>query len=575
MTIYAHWGWKNNADMIARGVRPLGYLDGTVLDATYGLGNFWTDWRPEHLTAVDLHPDKGAVTADFRHLPFPDGGFDSVVFDPGYKLCLDDQTEVLTRRGWLSCDDVKVGDAAYSLNVDSGLAEWRPITALHVYDREPTEVVACEGKNLDFVATLGHKWPVASPTGQRHWVTSSTFRSTDRVQMAARWANVPEVPTYSDAFVELVAWFWTEGHIDKPGTYVDITQSHRVNAGHCARIRRCLESCYGPAVDGFRRNGRTAAAVAWRVRRGERNDTFILSASAGAQLVAVAPDRVPSLSFLESLTERQLDLFVETSMDGDGTRTRGGHRLTQKRQDQADAFAVACILAGRPLTQIHRDNGNGHVVTLKNRQFSKPTRAPLTQEVRNVRVWCPTVEGNHTWLARRNGRIYFTGNSGTPGQGGPASSDANYGITEALSWQERYQLMFDGMTECARVSRRYVLVKCMDQVSSGHVRWQTVDLTIHGARVGLDRVDHFDLPGYREQPKDRTRRCSDCDGTGARFLDGTGTCLDCDGAGFVPVAQQHAARNWSTLLVFRKLRPGRHTYHHAFPELRLLPDGDD
>lgn len=251
MTIYAHWGWKNNADMIARGVRPLGYLDGTVLDATHGLGNFWTDWRPEHLTAVDLHPDKGAVTADFRHLPFPDGGFDSVAFDPGYKL------------------------------------------------------------------------------------------------------------------------------------------------------------------------------------------------------------------------------------------------------------------------------------------------------------------------------------NGKPSAGGPADSDANYGVDEPRTWQDRYQLIFDGMTECARVSRRYVLVKCMDQVSSGHVRWQTVDLTIHGARVGLDRVDHFDLPGYREQPKDRTRRCSDCDGTGARFLDGTGTCLDCDGAGFVPVAQQHAARNWSTLLVFRKLRPGRHTYHHAFPELRLLPDGDD
>lgn len=77
--------WPTNADMIAE-VARLGYLDGTVLDATYGLhGGFWKVWRPDELTTNDLrHPADHAWS--YRDLPLPDAAFDVVVFDPDYKL---------------------------------------------------------------------------------------------------------------------------------------------------------------------------------------------------------------------------------------------------------------------------------------------------------------------------------------------------------------------------------------------------------------------------------------------------------------------------------------------------------
>jgi hypothetical protein len=46
-------------------------------------------------------------------------------------------------------------------------------------------------------------------------------------------------PKWSDAFVELVAWFWTEGWAGSGGQ-VTITQSEKANPGHCARIRAAL-----------------------------------------------------------------------------------------------------------------------------------------------------------------------------------------------------------------------------------------------------------------------------------------------------------------------------------------------
>lgn len=76
--------WRNNAALIAD-VARLGYLDGTVLDATHGEGTFWRDWQPAQLTTNDLHKPAD-LNADYRYLPFPARSFDAVVFDPPYKL---------------------------------------------------------------------------------------------------------------------------------------------------------------------------------------------------------------------------------------------------------------------------------------------------------------------------------------------------------------------------------------------------------------------------------------------------------------------------------------------------------
>lgn len=82
--------YKTNGGLILA-LRQLGYLNDTdaILDPTYGLGVFWSEWRPTNLYTSDLNPEKigpfGEVS-DFTDLPWDDGAFDAVVFDPPYKL---------------------------------------------------------------------------------------------------------------------------------------------------------------------------------------------------------------------------------------------------------------------------------------------------------------------------------------------------------------------------------------------------------------------------------------------------------------------------------------------------------
>lgn len=80
--------WTDNGHLIADAGK-LGYIYGEVLDPTYGYGTFWNQFKPDGLVACDLDPEKnplGDHPVDFTDLPWPDNSFDTVVFDPPYKL---------------------------------------------------------------------------------------------------------------------------------------------------------------------------------------------------------------------------------------------------------------------------------------------------------------------------------------------------------------------------------------------------------------------------------------------------------------------------------------------------------
>lgn len=95
-SIQAFYPWSTNAELIADIATGLGYITewDRVLDCTYGLGKFWDLYRPKMLVKSDINPRFDDVDKqDFTQLPYADGTFDVVVFDPPYKLNGTDQGE--------------------------------------------------------------------------------------------------------------------------------------------------------------------------------------------------------------------------------------------------------------------------------------------------------------------------------------------------------------------------------------------------------------------------------------------------------------------------------------------------
>lgn len=93
-----------------------------------------------------------------------------------------------------------------------------------------------------------------------------------------------------------------------------------------------------------------------------------------------------------------------------------------------------------------------------------------------------------------------------------------------------------GLFECERVTKPggLLMVKCSNQIESGHYRPSARNLAAFADLIGLTQIDEFifTTPKARAQPA-RTRK------------DGT------------PSVQHHARNNTSTLLVYRKHKPRR------------------
>lgn len=96
--------------------------------------------------------------------------------------------------------------------------------------------------------------------------------------------------------------------------------------------------------------------------------------------------------------------------------------------------------------------------------------------------------------------------------------DATYGVGTRTNTRDRRALIFRGLSEAFRVSRKYVLVKSQDQISSGKYQPLTFEIWAHARGIGAVLIDQLFVTGRREQPFN-TR-------------------------------QLHARRDYSTLLVF-------------------------
>ena len=465
-----------NAELIAQAaslwIRP----QDLVMDVTLGRGLWWTQYQHDgdfigHDIALD--------GVDFRSLPEKTGSVDVVTFDPPY-VCVSLDTEILTDRGWKKYDEViAVAHSALTLNMSTGKTEWNKIEKIGVYPAG-NRMVSIEGNAHSSLTTPNHRWPVQSKKSVLTFIRSDGFKVDHRVPIKAEYADAPTTSVFSDALVEVVSWFWTEGTIERakdgvsPLGYCNIVQKFDTT-DNCDRIRAALSGAFGLPVEKFPRVGRVTDGVPrWRESRDGHKAVFWLSSDAGRLVQSLAPERVPTHSFLLSLTPSQLKLFVEVSMLADGHTTLTGARsLGQKSRAAAEAFQFAAILAGHATSIRPYRTPYGydmHTVRLKMRSTFKPSRNTVTIVDAPTAVWCP-VTTNGTWLARRNGTTYFTGNC-VGGRETTTIPDMHnrFGLTNAPDSPGGVdQLIADGLSECARVltPRGRLFLKSCNYVSSG------------------------------------------------------------------------------------------------------------
>lgn len=356
--------------------------------------------------------------------------------------CVDEETEILTKRGWLKHNELQVGDIALTLNHEVGRSEWQPVLAVNRFEVADYPMISLEGNCHSSLTTLNHRWPIlhrrmhsGAYSLSREWTTSEQLNTNHQIISGAQ-CNCPDQKIYSDAFVEIIAWFWTEGHITNTKTQtrrpgIVISQSITANPKNVQRIESALTILFGPSSDSIynHRYLNQEALPKWKKKKRVTRDEveFRLNFAASEKILAIAPNRKVKREFILQLTLDQLRLFIDISNRADGSYPNtddGVVFISQKDPDALDALELAAILAG------HRTRRYFSKTLTKGRDgtFYSPNTL-YVGKIQSIRIdkryvypksvlytgvtWCPTTP-NSSWLARRNGITHFTGNSQDP-----------------------------------------------------------------------------------------------------------------------------------------------------------------
>src|SRR5258708_2820553 len=168
-------------------------------------------------------------------------------------FCVDEQTEILTQRGWITHHSLEAGDVVLSLDSETREICWEPVLSVHRFEHDGP-LTRWNSQKMDALTTPNHRWLVetrrrAVPGGTTAFLGQPAFRTTE--ELAGRYDYIitgggtpvcfAPAPVYADEFVELIGWVITEGHYQSAPGYqargVVLAQDAGVNPGYAERIR--------------------------------------------------------------------------------------------------------------------------------------------------------------------------------------------------------------------------------------------------------------------------------------------------------------------------------------------------
>lgn len=334
--------------------------------------------------------------------------------------CCDADTEILTKRGWLRHDQLIAGDMALTLNPSSRQIEWQPVRNVN---RQQFRGFLNRWKSaaIDALTTDDHRWLAEGcgvPGG--HWTlrkgmghgASSHFVTTSQVQrMTSKKVIIGGgIPVENDLGelgvtddqVELSGWYITEGTNSKGPHGMTIGQSWHHNPEYCHRLNALA----------VRMASKGGTATVCKTQRNGEMGIWYFGVGAGDAVRALCPNKQLTPEYLCRLSSHQLGLLYETLMKGDGHVRGKTSTWSQKNADRCDGFQMLCAMLGKKTGVSSYQTKLGykmHHVRVHDRNGTWPHLNNSQQEYCGV-VWCPETP-NGTWMARRNGETYWTGNS--------------------------------------------------------------------------------------------------------------------------------------------------------------------
>jgi len=354
-------------------------------------------------------------------------------------FCYDDQTEILTEKGWKKFSDLRKEDKVLTMNPINSLAEFKKPDKFFKIDFDGY-LYEYEEKTINFAVTPGHKMFVRKggkneyelmsiedvikyknvfvtsvmfwkgkvreffylPIYRKEWVTKG-FCSGKRVFCSER------KKIKMSAWLEFLGWFLSEGCCGSRS--VEITQKDKNKINKIAKI---VERC------GFKYKINTIPNGCSRVRINSIQLVNWLKRNCYLGNPRKAFNKkVPR--FIFKLNPFQIELFLNNFWLGDGRKHMGGRDFISSSRQLADDLQILILLCGKKAT-INKYfcqsifpggyiNKSQSYIVYENKSYQSLL---ITDRIKKKRytgkVYCVSVPPFRTIMVRRNGKPMWCGN---------------------------------------------------------------------------------------------------------------------------------------------------------------------
>jgi calcineurin-like phosphoesterase family protein len=420
----------------------------------------------KHITWIEGNHDikgKNSLKTPIQKIIIKHGGkkiclvHDPEFCDVNYEInltahCVTPDTEILTKEGWKKYNEIKIGKEVATYNMKKHRIEYQPLLNIIKYNyKGKLYHFSREGK-IDILSTPNHRHVVFSRrTKSNHNPAriklSYNINDSDLILLNTDKWNYPILYQFkSPAWAELIGFIIGDGYCEWNKNELKSINIHQKRGWRTyIYLPKLLKKCNLLYTIKGKRSKYPTFRISYVPEQNKEFITFITNNVANKKLNQL----------LISLPKKQLKGLFKGLIASDGhCYSSNFYQFYQKDYNNILFFEELCLRLGLSFATHKRKNSGFkpnewyYYVNIRRNQKVQATSKKSKTINYDGLVWCPEVQ-NGTWVAKRNGTAFVTGNCHTKWQikryrKGMSFTDCiNCGVDVWLyfpiTWNEIYQ----------------------------------------------------------------------------------------------------------------------------------------
>jgi len=333
------------------------------------------------------------------------GSTASEALEASKTFCFDDKTEIFTDKGWKYFKDLDKTEKVWSWDLDLGSQSFQEVSA---YIDEPYsgEMYLYDTPKMNFCVTPNHNMICQLNYRKNNkyiFKKIENIGSAERIKKSIEWSGINQ--NYTDDFIQFLGWFISEGYIHKTNEVV-IYQKNSDNVDNICFLFNKLGYKYHISTD-KRNNCKAIGCNNTELADFLRKNCYIgVNYNSHTKCIP---------SFLKSADSRQIKVFLNTFVKGDG----------QKMSTNVNCYFTSSKNLSNDLQELILKSGNyaylysrysgfknslGYCIIESLSKDFLMLKKRLKKIKYNGRIYCVTTKYNSIYV-RRSGRCHWSGNS--------------------------------------------------------------------------------------------------------------------------------------------------------------------